>query len=175
MKEILCLKIRGVKYDSGVEYMDSLNLKILNRIQEGLPIEVNPFHRIAMEMGIEEEELIKRLKYIKDSGLIRRVGAVFDSSKMGYKSTLVGLKVPKKDIFEVVKAINHYDEITHNYYRVNGQKNSLNIWFTLSTRNNEEKRNILLEISSKSGVKKIYEFPKLQQFKLEVFFDMEDI
>jgi DNA-binding Lrp family transcriptional regulator len=88
---------------------------------------MNPFHRIAMEMGIEEEELIKRLKYIKDSGLIRRVGAVFDSSKMGYKSTLVGLKVPKKDIFEVVKAINHYDEITHNYYRVNGQKNSLKI------------------------------------------------
>lgn len=155
--------------------MDRLDLKILNRIQEGLPIDEDPFHKIAMEIGIDKEELIERLKYIKDSGFIRRIGAVFDSSKMGYNSTLVGLKVPSNEIFEIVKVINSYEEITHNYYRVNGQNDSLNIWFTLSTRNNEEKRNILLEISSESGVKKIYEFPKLQQFKLEVFFNMEDI
>jgi DNA-binding Lrp family transcriptional regulator len=155
--------------------MDELDFKILNRVQEGLPIDENPFYKIAMEIGIDEEELIKRLKNIKDSGFIRRIGAVFDSSKMGYNTTLVGIKVPKKDIFNIVNVINSYNEVTHNYYRVNGQKDFLNIWFTLSTKDEEKRKHILFEISNKPGVEKIYEFPKILQFKLEVFFDMEDM
>ena len=153
--------------------MDKLDFKILNRIQEGLPIDEDPFHKMALELGIDEDELIKRLKNIKDSGFIRRIGAVFDSSKMGYNSTLIGLKVPGKDIFEIVKLINSHNEVTHNYYRVNGHKNDLNIWFTLSTTDDKEKEDILREISSKSGVEKIYDFPKMKQFKLEIFFDMD--
>lgn len=154
--------------------MDKLDFKILNRIQEGLPIEENPFRKIGNELGIEEDEIIKRLKHIKKSGFIRRIGAIFDSSQMGYKSVLVGLKVPENKISEIVSVINSHDEVTHNYYRSNGENTSLNIWFTISTLNDEKKRDILQEISSKPEIEQIYEFPKTRQFKLEVFFNMED-
>lgn len=154
--------------------MDKLDLKILNLMQEGMPIDENPFHKMAEELGITPEELVDRLKNIKNSGYIRRIGAIFDSSKLGYESVLVGAKVPEDKVSPIVDIINSYGEVTHNYYRDNGHKNSLNIWFTITTKNSKERKHILEEISSRSGVYNLYEFPKVRFFKLEVFFKMEE-
>ena len=155
--------------------MDKLDFKILNLMQEGIPIHENPFHKMAEDLQITPKELIDRLKNIKSSGYIRRIGAIFNSSQLGYESVLIGAKVPENKINSVVDIINGYNEVTHNYYRKNGHKdNFLNIWFTLTTKTDEERKQILEEISTKSDVYKLYEFPKIQLFKLEVFFKMED-
>lgn len=154
--------------------MDKLDFKILNLMQEGIPINEAPFHKIAGELGITPEELVDRLKNIKDSGYIRRIGAVIDSSQLGYKSVLVGAKVIENKVPLIVNTINSYDEVTHNYYRSNGHKNSINIWFTLTTHNDKERERILNEISARSGIEKLYEFPKIRFFKLNVFFKMEE-
>lgn len=155
-------------------------MKILNVLQNGIPITEHPFNKIADDLGIEPEELIHRIEEIKKTGFIRRIGAIFNSTKMGYHSTLVGMKVPDNQIDKVVDIINSCPQVTHNYYRSNKTKYStdkinlsLNIWFTLSTRNDKEKKNILDDISRKSQIK-LYEFPKLKLFKLKVYFEMED-
>lgn len=163
--------------------MDELDSKILNIIQKGIPIEEHPYHKIAQNLDIKPEELINRIKYLKESGFIRRIGAVFDSSQMGYKSVLVGIDVSENQLHKVVDTINSYDAVTHNYYRVGSLKSPvtaknlntrLNVWFTLSTQSNIEKNNIIENISNILGVNKLYEFPKLTLFKLKVFFEMGD-
>ncbi len=154
--------------------MDRLDFKILNLMQEGIPISENPFHKMAGELGITPDELMGRLENIKKSGYIRRIGAIFDSSKLGYESVLVGAKVSENKISSIADIINSYNEVTHNYYRDNGRKNSINIWFTITTKDSGERKRILEEISSRSGVY-LYEFPKVQLFKLKVFFNMEGV
>ena len=181
MKAITCQKIPGAVEE---EYnMDELDSKILNIIQKEIPIEEHPYHKIAQNLDIEPEELINRIKYLKDSGFIRRIGAVFDSSQMGYKSVLVGIDVSENHIPKVVDIVNSYDAVTHNYYRIGSLKSSatdknlntrLNVWFTLSTQSNIEKNNIIKDISNVEGINKLYEFPKLTLFKLRVFFEMGD-
>ena len=161
--------------------MDELDSKILNIIQKGIPLVEDPYHKIARKVGIEPEELLKRIKNLKEGGYIRRIGAVFDSSQMGYESVLVGIEVSENQIPEVVDKINTFDAVTHNYYRINSNDSSthnnlktrLNIWFTLSTQSNIEKNAIIDAITSVTGVNKLYEFPKLTLFKLRVFFKME--
>jgi DNA-binding Lrp family transcriptional regulator len=163
--------------------MDELDSKILNIIQKEIPIEEHPYHKIAQKLNIEPEELLNRIKALKNSGYIRRIGAVFNSSQMGYKSLLVSAEVSESLIPEVVNKVNTFDAVTHNYYRISSLKSStrdknlnirLNVWFTISTQSNVEKNDIINDISSLAGVNKLYEFPKLTLFKLKVFFEMGD-
>ncbi len=149
--------------------IDNTDMRILNRLQKGIPIVDTPFDVVATELGIEVNELLKRISKMKESGFIRRFGGVFDTPKMGYKSILIGLSVPKKSVGKASEVINTYSGVTHNYYR----DGDLNIWFTLSTKSEEEKQKILNEISQNIDAFKIYQFPSEHYFKLNVFFDME--
>ena len=163
--------------------MDELDHKILNTIQKGIPLKEHPYHELAHKLKIEPEELIDRIETIKNSGHIRRLGAVFNSSQMGYNSVLVGINVSKSQLKTVVDNINAYNEITHNYYRVPDLKSSitnknlntrLNVWFTITTRKVVDKERILKDISNLTGVNNLFQFPKLTLFKLRVYFEMED-
>lgn len=151
--------------------MDELDKKLLNVMQKGLPICDFPFDKISQELGISTEEVIKRVEALKKKGFIRRIGAVFNTKKMGYQSVLIAMSVPKDKVYEAAEIINCYDGVTHNYHR----ENHLNIWFTLSSKNDEEKLSILNEITEKIGYGKLYEFPAEKYFKQEVFFDMERV
>lgn len=150
--------------------MEQLDAKILNRIQKGIPLSEYPFDDLAHDLGLEPDNLIERLQHLKAAGYIRRIGGIFNTSKMGYQSILVAMEVLPDRIAEVTGFVNKYPEITHNYLR----NNRLNIWFTLTTKNETERKLILREILAQSGIDNIYEFPALQHFKLNVFFDMED-
>lgn len=150
--------------------MDPLDKKILNLIQQGMPLSENPFHDLAAQLGIEPGQLIGRLQQLKTAGYIRRVGGVFNTAQMGYRSTLVAMEVSADKIRTVTQIINQYPQITHNYLR----NNRLNIWFTLSTQSNAQKEQILNEITSAAGQVKIHEFPAVKHFKLNVFFDLEE-
>lgn len=149
--------------------MDQLDKRILNLIQKGLPLDENPFHDLAAQLEIEPEQLVERVEKLKTAGFIRRIGGVFNTNQMGYRSTLIAVEVPSDQIRAVSQVLNKYPQITHNYLR----NNRLNIWFTLSTKSEAQKEQILNEITDSFGQVKIHEFPAVKYFKLDVFFDLE--
>jgi DNA-binding Lrp family transcriptional regulator len=77
--------------------MDAIDKKILNIIQKDFPVVEEPFKAVAAKAGISEDEALLRIKKLKEEEVIRRIGAVFDSKKMGYASTLCAARVPKKN------------------------------------------------------------------------------
>lgn len=149
--------------------MDELDCKLLNLIQKGLPIVEFPFHKLAEDLGIGPDEVITRLEKLKKEGYIRRIGALLNTSKMGYTSALFAMEVPEAIFDYTASIVNSYNGVTHNYRR----EDSLNMWFTLTVRCEEEKRAVIEEIKQKTGIKKVYEFQAERLFKLNVFFDME--
>lgn len=149
--------------------MDKIDRKILDRLQKGLELETSPFQKIASEIGIEVEELLQRIKKLKKEGYIRRLGGVFRSSRLGYKSTLVALEVEEDNFYQVAEIINQHPGVTHNYRR----DHKLNLWFTLSTAGELEREKFLVQIKAMLGVKKLYQLPKEKLFKLNVFFKMD--
>jgi DNA-binding Lrp family transcriptional regulator len=150
--------------------MEKIDNKILDRLQTGLKLEASPFQKIAAELGIEAEELLRRIKKLKKEGYIRRLGGIFRSSRLGYKSTLIALKVEEKNFYQVAEIINQHSGVTHNYRR----DHQLNLWFTLSTTSELEQDNFLAQIKALPGVKELYQLPKEKFFKLNVFFKMEE-
>jgi len=101
--------------------------EILSRIQKKFPLVPKPFETIANELNTTEDEVLNILQKEKADAIIRQTSAIFDTKRLGYKSSLVAFKIPHAKIDDAVKIINSHPGISHNYER----NHDFNIWFTL--------------------------------------------
>jgi len=102
--------------------------EILSRIQKKFPLVAKPFKAIADELGMSEDAVLAILQEEKSKNIIRQTSAIFDTKRLGYKSSLVAFKIAPDDISDAVKIINSHPGISHNYER----NHDFNIWFTLA-------------------------------------------
>ncbi|MFA4916745.1 MAG: AsnC family transcriptional regulator [Syntrophales bacterium] len=148
--------------------MDETDKKILNIIQADFPVEAEPFKAIASMAGISEKESLQRIKKLKDEGIIRRIGAIFETRKLMFSSTLCAAKVPEEKIRNFVDTINAYTGITHNYRR----SHEYNIWFTVIAPSEKELKRLLKEITEKTGVAEILSMRAARIFKINAVFEL---
>jgi siroheme decarboxylase len=148
--------------------MDAIDKKILNIIQKDFPVVAEPFKVVAERLGLDEDEVLKRIKDLKAVGIIRRIGAVFDSKKMGFASTLCAAKVPKKDLRKFIEIVNSYPGVTHNYRR----RHDYNVWFTFIASDEETLKKSLGEIRDKTGVADIISMTASRTFKIDATFEL---
>ena len=148
--------------------MDDIDRAILNRIQSDFPITSRPYRAIAEELGMAEDELIARLRRLKDRGIIRRIGGNFSPDKLGFVSTLCAARVPEDRIEFFASVVNRYSGVTHNYQR----DNEFNIWFTFIAPSVEEIRRNIEEISAKTGITDILNLPATRVFKIRAHFNL---
>ena len=127
-----------------------------------------PFKTVADKVGLSEDEVLKRIRNLKEEGIIRRIGAVFDSKKMGYASTLCAAKVPKEKLKKFVAVVNSYAGVTHNYRR----SHEYNVWFTFIASDEETLKKSLGEIRDKTGVTDIISMTATQTFKIDATFEL---
>jgi len=140
--------------------------KLLNLIQTDLPLEKRPFLVIAEKLGTDENAVIERLRFLKEQGLIRRIGPFFDSGRLGYVSTLVALRVKAERMAEVAQTINGYTGVTHNYER----EGKFNLWFALISPSLPAQTKILAEIEQLAGVEQLMSLPATRKYKVSVQF-----
>lgn len=146
--------------------MDQIDKEIINHIQSDFPISKRPYKYIALNLGLEEDEVIKRVKSLKEDDIIRRIGGNFHPEKLGFHSTLCAAIVPVDKIDEFAKKVNSYTGVTHNYVR----KNRFNVWFTFIAPSREEIRKNLEEIKASTGVETILNLPATDVFKIRAKF-----
>ena len=140
--------------------------EILSRIQKKFPLVAKPFKAIADELGMSEDEVLAILQEEKKNNIIRQTSAIFDTKRLGYKSSLVAFKIAKEKISDAVNIINSHPGISHNYER----NHDFNIWFTLAVAPDSklglEKT---LEILAKlTGAEDYIMLPTLKLFKISV-------
>ena len=148
--------------------MDDVDKKLLNLIQENFPVTARPFLQIAEQTGWSEQEVLARVKRLKDEGIIRRIGAVFDLRKLGFRSTLCAARVPEEKTAAFAAVINGLDGVTHNYRR----DNAYNIWFTLIMPGEAEIAATLQNIKNETGIDDILSLPATRTFKINAKFDV---
>ncbi|CQR72445.1 hypothetical protein SOV_14070 [Sporomusa ovata DSM 2662] len=148
--------------------LTNFDKELLNLIQTRLPLESRPFLIVAKLLEVDENTVIERLSWLKDHGYIRRFGAFFDSTYLGYVSTLAAAKVYPEQMTEVAQAINAYAGVTHNYER----DGEYNLWFTLLSANQLEQDQILAAIGSLPGVEALISLPAIEKYKVSVAFNL---
>lgn len=148
---------------------DSTDRKILDIIQTGFPISPRPYAEIGRQLEITEEEAFNRVRAMRASGLIRRLGANFQSAGVGYVSTLCAAKVPPEKLEGFINRVNAIHGVTHNYER----DHQYNIWFTLISPSRDDSERILEELRTQSGIE-ILNLPATRLYKIRVDFAMSE-
>ena len=149
--------------------LSSFDKSLLNLLQGNIPVCSRPFAKMADVLGVDESVVLKRVRELKATGYLRRIGTFFNSDNLGYHSTLIALEVTPTEISTVAEVINGYDEVTHNYER----EGKFNLWFTLSTLTAEREGNILGEIRSLRGVEDMINLKSNRKFKVNVQFKLQ--
>jgi DNA-binding Lrp family transcriptional regulator len=148
--------------------MDKIDKKILNILQTRFPIVPEPFDAVGAELGISGDEVIERVKRLKEKGIIRRIGAVFESRALGFTSTLCAARVPEEKIRAFADVVNSYPGVTHNYRR----SNEYNVWFTFIASDRDALEQALDEIREKTGVTDILSLKAVRTFKINATFEL---
>ena len=143
--------------------------ELLYQMQHAFPLSQRPFQELARTLGSSEPEVIETVRRLKAEGIIRQTSAIFDTKRLGYKSSLVAFKVPEEKIEHAANTINAHPGVSHNYLR----NHDYNIWFTMAVAPDsklglEKTINILKE---RSGAKDAIILPTLKMFKIKVQMD----
>lgn len=147
--------------------MDEYDKKILNIIQSGFPLVECPYNEIGKMVGLDEDEVWQRVGQLRKNGVIRRIGANFQSKKLGYVSTLCAAHVPEEKLDKTIEVINSFPGVTHNYLRTH----KYNLWFTIIGKNNEVIRENISTMEKLAEIE-ILNLPASKLFKIKVNFMM---
>jgi len=147
--------------------MDDTDKQILDIIQTGFPIEPRPYAAIGAQVGLTESETLARVRALRGKGIIRRIGANFQSAKIGFTSTLCAASVPPASLDAFIAAVNAHPGVTHNYLR----DHPINVWFTMIGSSTQAIRDDLAAITAATGVS-ILNLPADRLFKIRVDFAM---
>jgi Transcriptional regulators len=150
--------------------MDAFDRALLNAIQKHFPIAVNPYRNLAEMVGTTEADAFERIQRLRKEGIIRRLGGVFDSRRLGYYSTLCTAKVPEEKIPFLTDLLAKIPGVTHNYIR----NHEYNCWFTLIARSETVAEKIIQTIREKLEINEVYNLPATRFFKINVNFDLSE-
>ncbi|MUM76139.1 AsnC family transcriptional regulator [Pseudodesulfovibrio sp. F-1] len=148
--------------------MDTYDKQILDIIQSHFPLVSRPYDEVGRQVGLSGEEVLARVRAMKESGLIRRMGANFTSQALGWQSTLCAASVPEDKLDDFVAEVNRHDGVTHNYLR----ENEFNVWFALIAPDMDAVEAILASITEATGIK-VLNLPASRLFKIKVDFKMD--
>jgi len=82
-------------------------------LQCGLPFSRRPFAEIGEHVGLGEQEVIAHLRSLFDSGRARRLGAVFDAWRIGYRTALCACRADEGEVDDLAARIIHHAGMTH--------------------------------------------------------------
>ena len=149
--------------------LSPLERKMLDIIQTAFPITPRPYADLAAQLGVSEQEALDCVNGLRQRKLIRRLGANFQSRKLGFRSTLCAAKVPE-DIMDAYEAeVNSRQGVTHNYLR----NHAYNIWFTFLGPSWDAMCAELADITRKTGID-ILNLPAEKMYKIRVDFQMNE-
>lgn len=146
-----------------LEDLDTVDRRLINRLQEGLPLEPRPYAAVAGELGIAEGDLLYRLERLREGGVLSRFGPMYHAERLGGGLTLAALAVPEADYERVSDAVNAFPEVAHNYRR----EHPLNMWFVLATETPACIDEVIAAIEAATGLP-VYNMPKEEEFHVRL-------
>ena len=149
--------------------MDQIDRKLLNAIQSGFPLTEEPFKELGNDLEITESEVIERLGQLKSQNVVRQISAIFDTRRLGYKTTLVAFAYEPDQLNEGALFINRHPGVSHNYAR---EGSYYNLWFTLAVPGDGDLEQTIKWMAKETNAVSHRIMPTIRFFKIGVNFDM---
>ncbi len=148
--------------------IDQTDRQILNVIQSAFPLTEEPFQAIGDQLSLPPDEVIDRIRAMKKIHVVRQISAIFDTRRLGYKTSLVAMRFPQKDLHKAALHINRHPGVSHNYERTG----SFNLWFTIAVSPHHDLQAVVERMGQEEGAEAVRIMPTIRFFKIGVNFDM---
>jgi len=148
---------------------DKLDGRILGLIQARIPFLRRPYAQLASELGCSVDLLLERLTDLRSlGGPVREISGIFDVAALGYRRTLVALRVEAKDIDSAGQAAATHPGVSHCY----GRQGRYNLWLTLAVSpfSHLGLTATASAIAKRAKAKSHLLLPALKRYKLQVQF-----
>lgn len=134
--------------------IDFVDQKIILQMQEDFPLCPNPYQTIADQVGISETELLSRLQLMKDSGLLRKLGAVLQHLLAGFHgNALCSWQVEPELLERVSRRMAECAFISHVYIRQPHAKWPYNLYTVFHGHSREECLGLIEKTAADLGLK----------------------
>jgi DNA-binding Lrp family transcriptional regulator len=148
--------------------IDNVDKKLLNVIQAEFPLSREPFAALGLRLNINSNEVIARIESLKVGGIIRLIGPVFNPRKLGYQTTLAGMKVSAERLDEAERIVSIHPMVSHCYER----DHNFNIWFTLAMPVAKDLDSEIRKLGSNAKTNEILNLPAIRIFKIGAYFNL---
>ena len=187
-------RAEGSKSKDPVILMNDLNQKLLAIIQDGFPLVERPYLRLAemlncdskkdavendagakcANLAVSEQEVFDDIEKMRASGVIRRIGGVYDSKKLGFISRLCAGKVPASEndfsaeyhaqtpMEKFAAVVNDEPAITHNYIR----SHEYNVWFTVIAENESAIQSVVDRVCAETDLHDVHVLTATKKYKI---------
>ena len=153
--------------------MTPLEQKLLDTIQDAFPLEERPYQVLADMFGaqgesVTEQQVFEAVENLRNAGVIRRIGGVYDSKALGFISRLCAGKVA--DIDKFAAAVNEVPAITHNYVRTH----EYNVWFTVIAQSEDEIRAVVNKLCAQTDLHDVHVLSVTKKFKIDTVMKSDE-
>ncbi|MGD8349000.1 MAG: Lrp/AsnC family transcriptional regulator [Gammaproteobacteria bacterium] len=145
----------------------SLEQRLLNDFQHGIPLTPRPFADIAGRLGVYETTVLEAYQRLQTEGIVSRIGAVFRPNSIG-ASTLAAMAVPEAELDDTARIVNEFVEVNHNYER----EHEYNLWFVVAADDEDRLQEVLGEIERRCGYP-VLDLPLEREFFIDLGFDLQ--
>lgn len=153
--------------------LSPLDIKIIKRLQEDIPLTTNPYKDMAEELNIDEDELITRIKKYNETGILKRMAAILYHRQAGFNANaMVVWKVNNKDILSIGEYMASIPEVSHCYERTSYSFWDYNLYTMIHEKDIEKCNKIIQHISSTTGIvdyKILYSTRELKKTSMKYF------
>lgn len=139
--------------------------ELLKKLPSDFPLIKNPYKEIATGIGINEDDLIERLKKLKNEGVIRRIAAILYHRKASYTHNAMVVWNVETNVAEAGEMMASFPEVSHCYERDRGGHWDYNLYTMIHGRSMKECKDIVRHISEKIGLNDYLMFFSKREFK----------
>ena len=159
-----------------------LSQKLLAIIQDGFPLVERPYKALAEMLNVSEQDVFDEVEKMRASGVIRRIGGVYDSKKLGFISRLCAGKVPASSLDfsaephsqtpmeKFAAVVMSEPAITHNYIR----SHEYNVWFTVIAENESAIQAVVDRVCSETDLHDVHVLTATKKYKINTVMSLDE-
>lgn len=98
--------------------LDAVDRALIEATQAGLPLTPEPYQTLAEALGLSADEVMHRLQTMQDNGSIRRIAAIPNHYRLGYRyNGMTVWNVPDTRVDALGAAVGRLAFVSHCYRR----------------------------------------------------------
>jgi len=164
------------KSDSAPVFSDR-EKSLVRRIQDNVPLSIEPFVDVALELKWNTDELLLKLADWKQAGILRRIGFILRHREAGFVANgMCVWPVAGVDVARAGRILASLPEVTHCYERPSSPSIPFNLYAMIHARERAVAEDTFRRMGEKAGLSGGRMLISVREFKKSspVFFPEEE-